>query len=647
MKPKGVMDRVMLKDTVDEIVKKYRIDAVYVKNNILMNWEEVCKDLEIGLIQILGDTESNNYVICPGGILGLKLADILSHVECHIEYIIDNNSDMKEYKGIPVITYSEYISKRRNDTILLASPSSIGKAFQNALWWDGYEGRIVNIYQYLQETYHNLEKIPDYDNPCIWWDYKYLNKLETDCNNTNENTKIEKIRLLIYGLITIRDFCYAEKYIEKLSTYDQYYQNYRNAIQEIKNAINDVVNSKNNNVWFIHILDALAESHVDKMPILKKMAQEGIRIKGIITEYPYTRFAINTMFSGRNCLDIALGNTSINYNDSVLLKYLKNNKIKMSFISGYNALMEMMSPINRYSNKNTGDTDSKSLLHTPYVMFEGLCVLEKEPQNHLITMHSVGMHPPMRSLGSGAKFMPLGENVSLEDANSQFKNALNYLNEQIDWYFTYYQKTGCPSIVIGDHGLSIEHRLFHHIGGIKKDIPLFHNDIISPAFIVSGLGNDSKKEVNGMIPNTYIPDILLDIIQNANIRHSENYVKKYAFLYNVPAYAEYLIQRYIKKGMFVLYEGSIGIKTKNELYIKTISERELYFRPGEYSYQNLINNEKYKNEINKCRDLVKSKKYPVEIYSLEKYKYHMNMLELYDKECFDKIRELLSAKASL
>lgn len=629
----------MLKDTVEKIIKKYGMDAIYIKDNTFLTWDEVCQDLADNFSQIIKKEQPGGLIIYPGGNLGLTLANILLQAKYSVEYIIDNYPTAKEYMGIPIITYPEYLEKERIDTILLSSPAN-NEAFYNSLLFDGYEGSIIDIFKYLQETYRNLDKIPDFNNPCLWWNYSYLNRLETECISSKGNIRAERLRTLIYGLVTIRDFCFAEKYIEELISIDAHYQNYRSAIQEIKDALWQTASIKAENVWFIHILDALAESHVDKIPALKKLAEDGIRFKGITTEYPYTKFAISTMFSGRSCLDIWMKDSKIHYSDSELFKYIEEKGIKFSFLSGYNSLLEMLKPVNHYDNKNSGDTNAKSLLHVPYQMFEGLCVMEKEPQNHLIAMHSIGIHPPFSSLGSGAKCLHLSVNVSMKEAYTQFDNTLAYLDKQIEWYFTYYQNIGCPNIIAGDHGISIATSVAQRYAqAVKKDIPFFHHDIIFPAFIVSGLHR--KKVVDGIISNREIPNLLLDIMRKENLDDLDRFTGEHAFLCTLPLYSENPLRFFVPRGMFIMYEGVIGVKTQEELYLRSISGRELYYRPGEHSYRNLIHMDEYKDAVGKCRSLLEGKKYPPSIYRQDKYKFHLSVLQLHDKECYDKIMELL------
>ena len=104
-----------------------------------------------------------------------------------------------------------------------------------------------------------------------------------------------------------------------------------------------------------------------------------------------------------------------------------------------------------------------------------------------------------------------------------------------------------------------------------------------------------------------------------------------------PGYEENYCKRFMSRGIYGQYEGFVGIKTLNEIYLISASGRELYFRPDEWQYQNLIKDDLYHESVEKCRNIVGNYKFPIDIFKLKKYKKHLELLEYYDNKCYQKI----------
>ena len=581
--------------------------------------------------------------------MGKRIADLLAEQSNCIAYIIDNNSEEKEYNGITIITYEEWWNRKCTDVVLLCSPIN-NDLFYNQLTLDGYQGKIVNVYEVMKDIYHNFE-VPLDDLYALAGGeklgYEYINELELDFLASKGKKKDELLRVLIYLLLSVRDYYYAENYIEKLKKSADYTR-YANAVKEIRKMISQVVENKEiKDVLFVHIIDSLEDSMIERMPVLQKTAEEGFRIKGITVQYPITHYAINTLFTGKDVSEIELGTREISIDDSDLLRYMKKEHIQVTYAAcNPDKLME------------TTETDFFDIrgckMFISSILFEGLCCLDEMPESHMIVMHSINeIHAPNYSIGYKNRLIYLAksltllsdEKVSLNDFSLQFNCAIDYVNKQLEWYLPYYQKTGCPNLIMGDHGGSCEfdYNLFY---GTKQDLSWIGNkEKITLAFIISGL--DKRKTVEGIIPNTSLSNILLDLLKLKSEQDElnlEKYVQKYAFLCAPPAYSENMNELLVPKGMYGLYEGFAGVATKEEIYLLSATGRELYFRPDEYRYRNLAHVNEWQDSKKKCKDLLQGREFPIEIYALEKYKYHLGMLEKYDEESFRKIMDRLSEK---
>lgn len=629
----------MLRDRVDEIIRKYRIDAVYAKDGVFMNWDEVCQDFACNFAEIIGRKNFNEdmrIAVYPGGNLGRKIVNLLLEYSYHSVCMIDNYAETKVHIGIPVITYSEWWSNNCTDAVLICSQED-SDIFINQLMMDGYKGEIVDVYKCLKGTYCNLELIPN-DTYVLagMWNYMYINRLELKYASAKEEEKEEILKILIYGLFEVRDFYYAERYIEEIKTREDYLK-YQKALGKIQDEISQVVENKEiDNVWFMHVIDALESSLIEQIPVLKKIADNGIRVKGVTVQYPYTHWTFNTMFTGKNAFDIELGTMEIDWNDSELLRYLKEKHMRVSCASGNGSVINGVMKSVNHNDRKTSDMIC-------YQLFEGFCLLEHTPKNNLIVLHSHGVHYPYYSVGSGRKLVPIpNEKISREEMYDQFYSCLSYINKQIEWYFPYYEKTGCPNLFMGDHGGSPDAVISLYFG-IKKDFSSLNIETLTPALLISGL--DKGKVVDGLIPNTSLPDMFLDMIKlkagpfGLNL---EKYVREYTYLQPVPAYDKHVVKQLLPRDMYGQYEGYIGVMTNEEIYLLSVTGRELYFRPKEYRYRNLASVDEWQDSKKKCKDLLQGREFPIEIYGLEKYKYHLEMLEKYDKDGFRKIMDKLS-----
>lgn len=628
----------MLKDKVDDIIAKNRIDAIYVKDNVFMNWGEVCKDFAYNLENIIGKTiRQKRIAVYPGGNLGKSIVNALyeNHI-CRIECMIDNEAKEDEYKGVPLISYDEWLNNKPVEVVLICS-QYMGEAFAEQLALDGYMGEIIDVYRYLNNTYNNLDIIPNGDSSLTvkMWNYMYINKLELKYGASNGKEKLEILKALIYGLFLRRDFCYSEKYIEELNGSDDYHL-YKEAMNEVRQAISQVVENKEiENVIFIHIIDSLADYKVSQMPVLKKIADENIRVKGFTVQYPSTYYALTTLLTGKDTFEIELGKSELDWNDSELLRYLKQKDMRVTFISSMPDELGTQKLDNFHSSKNGNGISS--------ITFEGLCCLEDTPKNHMIIIHSdEEAHHPWYNIGSKKRLISIGyEKESKEDMIQQSADAISYVDDQIEWYFPYYNKTGGINLIMGDHGTS-EEVVFQYYYGIKKDYGMMNNECLIPAFIISGL--NTAASIEGIISNVNMPDIILDLIMGNNKDDLEKYIQEYAIIEAIPTYSVGNNNLFLRRSIYGNYEGFIGIRTKEEIYLLSASGRELYFRPNECYYRNLSNNPAYFDAMEKCNELLNGREFPIEIYALDKFKYHVDMLEKYDKECYSKIMEKLSVR---
>ena len=91
------------------------------------------------------------------------------------------------------------------------------------------------------------------------------------------------------------------------------------------------------------------------------------------------------------------------------------------------------------------------------------------------------------------------------------------------------------------------------------------------------------------------------------------------------------------RGIWGQYEGFIGIRTMDEIYLVSGSGKELYFRPDEWAYWNLAKDTRFTVGLKKCREKLGDSVFPIEIYGMEKFRKHLELLAVYDNDCWQSI----------
>ena len=623
-----------IKKEIEDIQKKYLLgEELFRRNDSFLSINELFDDIGLNLSQyIFGKVgHVDSVAVYPAGSLGKDIVDTLyRNSDIIVKNIIDNNSKESSYNNIPIFQYDDWLKKDSEDVLLITS-SQMHYSFIAQLALDGYKGEIIDVWEWLVDTYEDLYKYVDNYYRGGWaWNYKTVNMFinrfmdEHDCDE-----KKRFFKCMIYGLIEMRDFYYAEKYIESIKGEPEYYY-YKKMIDEIVNVIKEVANKADQNErMVIHIVDSLCDSAIDKMPWLQEYSNKCQRLKGMTVQYSTTHFAINTMFTGKDVYDIELGTDIISSDDSELLQYICSN-MEFSMVSANNHIMDEFYNINRECDRTFATNISS-------VLFEGLCLLNEVDGGYCLALHSCGeVHAPFYHIGD--EVVETDKVNSREQMYEQYEKGLKYADEQLKWYMRFYEKMSMINIIAGDHGLCHDVP-FHYCNGIKKDFSVYSIEEITPAFIVNN-SNSSPMIIEGLFSATNINNMLLDLLKDNRVDYN-SYNRSYVILQSVPGYSMNYILPIISKGLYGLYEGLIGVRTDNEVYLKYATGKEALYVPKEKKYRNLIDDIKYINVLDRCRDMLGKQVFPIQIYGLSKYNNHLNLLKIFDNDSYEIIIEQL------
>lgn len=618
------------------IINKYRINAIFNIGEGYASSTEV-ENAQIQEIEKLLKQLSHYRSVALFGVGGYEeyVGKYIKRYQ-NITYMIDNYTT-GEKEGIPIINLNDSELLETIEAIVITS-WNYHELFIEELKKVKYQGKIIDIPGYV------LNKFPDIERPIYEYkvkngrlSYVEINELEIQYYSTKEKTKkYEILKKIIYALFMIKDFLYAEKYIYQMekdfAEFDED-KKYRLAIEESKQILKSCVKQKGEDVLFVHIIDSLSNELIDEMEWLRKISEKSIRIKNIILQYPVTHYAINTIFTGKTPFEIERQGEEVFWNESIFLKYLKKHHYSINIASGIRHIMDETKEINTNVKKQY-----------PYftiteAMFEGLSLWEQNKNKNIIVIHSCGeIHSSFYRTGNNDKLINCKNMTSAAQFRKQFTAAVKYVDEQLEYYNYFYRQTEMPMIFMGDHGISIDYEINAFLG-TKRDMSRGLKELLNPAFVIHG-SNIEIKERNQLISFKKIPQIIMGVlIGKINIEELEEDFIELQFL---PGYNEDYCKKFMERGMWGMYEGFRGLRTKKEVYLVSATGKEIYYRPEEGSTQNLIDNSRYLRRIEKFREWAKSNTFPMDIFKMEKYKKHLQLLKQYDTDGYQIIVEQLS-----
>lgn len=617
-------------NNIHNIIEKYNIDKVLYEDEKFFSSREV-EIIQIQyIIEYLAGLPSYETIALYGaGKYCEYIFEIIKSRYENIVCIIDQNIIIKR-NGLPVVSLKDFKAYRKVDAVFITS-WNYHKEVLCELEREKYQGEVIDLPAIIKKKFPLYER-PIYEYHKARLTYQEINKLELSFLETEDiKEKYSILKKIIYALLVIKDFLYAEKYIIKMEKdFSDFGESkaYKRAIEEIKIILEACVKKKGKDVLFIHVIDALSDELVDQMDSLKKMGEGGVRIKGIIAQYPHTHYAMNTIFTGKSPFEIELTGEKIGWKDSDLLEYVLKEKFSINIASGNKHVMEESDEINDNSKTYPYITLTEAL-------FEGLNLWNKKRNKNIIVIHSCGeIHSSFYRVGSKFPLINCKEMSKPEQFKKQFLSAVEYVDEEIEYYNYFFNLTDMPMIIMGDHGESIDSEINYFIGN-KKDLTRGVWELLNPAMVMSGITNGGGLKSDKLISNTQVSTIILAIINKKEIPY-ENITSDIVNLEFLPGYNEQYCLKYMERGMWGIYEGFRGAVSKDEIYLISQTGKRVYSLSKEIG-----KNQVDEYGMSELEKVVKEIPFPYQIFKTEKYKIHMKLLRKYDSIAYEKLLEII------
>jgi len=619
--------KIDLYEELDSIISRYNVDSVFELNEEFVTLDLLEKAVWDNFINSLSRGNDIEVSLYGFGRWGKYVFEKLSlYPWIHVKYIIDNYAQLNN-ENINIIPFSEWLYKERTEVVLITvlDPKT-ADAIHSQLYLEGYKHRVIRVQTWIEKEYEDLQR-PFFDYRDGKFSYLDINYFLLDFQ---KKKKYGDLRKLLYGLFSIKDFMSAEYYIEEVKQYSvQDYSLYMEAMRKVKTLLREFANDKYKEVIFVNIIDSLPQFALEQMPFLKLYAEKNLNFTNIINQYPYTSFAIKSLFTGSTALDISLKDIQINRTNSLLLQYAEKSGRSVYYVAPIPKISNLFSEANNDINVD------ESCFYQPLseILFRGLHLALNGNKNEIIFLHSLyEIHSPCWHIGS--------RNVeSWADFKVNYEESIQYVDRVLQWYYAFIDKMGCSIITMGDHGGSAEHLYEILYVGEKKDFPICDSETINPVCVIKS-DEMIQKKIEGLIRNTELSKIVLYTCQHSLREYMSeilNMQREFIEFHQIPGYSQDFCERHIPNKCWGIYEGAIGIKTSEELFFKYVTGRECYFRPHEQRYRNLIDDTEYMENIEYCRTLLHNRDFPVSVYMKEKYRKHLELLKIYNTEEYETI----------
>ena len=571
-----------------------KFEKILIKNKII---KEISYDKAVEIIQYLEKRviEGDRIGIYGVGIEAEGLLRFISRNTSHlkIDACFDKTIRNYEYKEIvrDNTVYSiEQIKDMNIDYIIIGS-YAYREVFAKKLSALGYNGRIVDLYSYMNEYMEGYST-----------DYQKAYRARQTYLKASKTNKAETLRKLIKEYLLLKDFQYSFHYIDiyvenKYLGYERYIK-LKDDINLLLKEIREHMARRNKRDIIINWVDALSYYDMPKFPFLQEKASKGVCFHNAYTVMPWTTETTKIMLYGEYPIEgrLFLRNT-LTVDNVKLLKMLAEHGYKFAYcgMPKFAKLFDdtIMAPVSYFGNKYNGSMQKQ---------WDALVVLceSNSPICALIHTFKETHEPFICGECDTLNWYGSTENDwAKKECRHQAEVSGKYMNTQLEFYESLYPKDAIE-IYMSDHG-----RVGNNPMNEKK---------VHIMLTVSGKGI-KPSSVNGMFSLVRFPDLLKILLEKDN--NWSELESEYVIIENLDAYGELIVKDTLS-GKLNREEmcQCRGIITMRDRYFLYAYGKEFYFLSGK-SGQNEIENPLYKSRVMELKELCKEDF--INIFKYEKF----------------------------
>ncbi len=540
----------------------------------------------------------------------------------NIVCIIDNLSKEPLYwkvKEIPVISVKE-LKKYKIEAILIPS-ETYENEMKQILINEEFQGEIVGLHSWLRKRKIDIKK--EFYHYKGAEKYKVVNDLYKEYLSTKG---FENFCCFIVGLLMIRDYSHAIIFLENFLREQENYslRKLKQRIEEVFQEVREILLKQSKKHVMLYVIDSLRQSEIEYMPYLKRIADQNFYFENFITQYGTTRESVMTMLTGYRIIENNLYNRIYFTNkDGVLLPFLEKEQYLFNFI--FEKQDFAYSQIDQLGNACNSNVATE-------VYFEGLCQVLKNRKSTFNYMHALcEMHPPFYNPIYEKELIQYNEKCTYEEFLEQYRSSRKYVDEVVGFYYALLKSDNITQIIIGDHGISKKFSYQEmYVQDKNTHIHRWDKKMIHPACIISNssLGKGDNKH---LVCNYSFAEILKRVLEESiSNKELEQRDDKQIKLEMLPIYNKGRVDKLLSYGEIEWLKGFVGIWTEQDVYIKFEDGEERYYIHGKVG--NLINDDRYRQNIEEYRKQLEKETGINKILKLERYKYHNEVMEKYKEK---------------
>ena len=450
------------------------------------------------------------------------------------------------------------------------------------------------------------------ENKYRWFSDKLIERQIT----SDEELKCFISQKLIAGYFCIYDWISLEK--EILQYINKGYRDkekYQSLLLEVKAFIEKVkgqLEARKRDSYLIFLVDALSKYVAADMPHLCEWKKKALEFTEYRNDCPSTREFVTAMFTGWKPFENqTYRNKSIQFTDSELLSYLKENRINIKYMTQNSKHIKNFRNISKYENKKYENTVISEIL------FNGICELIEDEESQLVVMHTdTTIHP--RHLTPITMFMEYNQVTDMRKSHrAYFDVAVKYTDDILHFYTELLNNCdNIAQIIMGDHGIDIDMEYAYAIcpSMHENKAAQWSKKLISPELLIYKKGMQMGTNDHLVSSNQFV-DILLCMVQGKEFDNILQY-KKVIPLELVPGYDREWLDVGVKSKNYYLAIGASGCMNKKYMYINLETGEEIFYEIINDRIE-LIDDEEYKNRL--VAELGKNE--------IEKNKFPQNILQ--------------------